>query len=180
MSSAQQATQTLTAQWYNALTAGLNLDPNTFQLIQSNQPLGTTSPQLWAYFDALPPLSVSHLFNPSQFDSFAQNYNAVVMNLLPQNSGAFIQAMGDSYPVWAAYLKTVTQLPSGGMTQLFSDWAQLHISDPGTAQQVITLYGQIQNGAVPTATRMLLAAGTAGVRARIRWLSSWTRRAPRR
>lgn len=42
-SPAQQAVQTLTAQWYNAVIAGLSLDASTFQLVQGNQLLGATS-----------------------------------------------------------------------------------------------------------------------------------------
>lgn len=160
--SAQQSMNTLTAQWYNAVTTGLNLDPSTFQLIQSNAPLGTTSPQLWAYFDALPPLSVTNFFNPSQFSSFAQNYGAVVMNLVPGNSTTWLRLMGDYYTKWIAYLQTSPQIPTGGMVALFSNWAMLNLPNPSTAQAAITAYKQTFNSAIGVAVNMYANALAAG------------------
>lgn len=161
--SSQQAMTTLTAQWYNALVAQLNLDASTFQLIQASAPLGTTSPALWSYFDAVPPAALAHNFNPSQLSDFSQIYGAVVMNLKPQNAATFLQVMGDYYTKWAAYLAGYTgTLPSGGMTALFNQWAQIHIPDPATAQAAMTAYLQIQNGVVSNAVSMYSAARAAG------------------
>lgn len=159
---AEQAMQTLTAQWYNAVTTGLHLDPSTFQLIQGNQPLPTTSQQLWAYLDGIPPLSLSNLFNPSEANLFSQSYGAVVMNLKPQNAATWLQAMGDYYGPWAAYLQTEPVMPTGGLQQLFYDWVDLHIPNIAQATTVKTLFLQVQNGVVPTAVRMYLNASTAG------------------
>ena len=60
--SAQQAMATLYRQWYNALVAGLRLDPATFQLLQPNTPIGDTSDQLWAYYNSIPPASLVNNF----------------------------------------------------------------------------------------------------------------------
>lgn len=160
---AQQAMGTLTAQWYNALVAQLNLDPSTFQLIQASTPLGTTSPQLWSYFDSVPPAALAHNFNPSQLNSFSQAYGAVVGNLKPQNASTFMQVMGDYYANWASYLAGYTgTLPSGGILALFSQWASLHIPDPGVAQAATTAFSQLQNGLVSTAWSMFMAAKASG------------------
>lgn len=158
-SSAQQVMETFTAQWYNALTTALGLDPQHFQLIQTNAPLGTTSAQLWTYFDAIPPATITHYYNPSQVNSFAQDYGAVLMNLKPQNASTWLQIMGDYYPQWAAYLKTSPLFPAtGGILQLFSNWAWQNISNPSTAQAAITAFTQVMNGLIPTAVSMYAAA----------------------
>lgn len=159
---AQQAMQTLTAQWYNAVTTQCGLDPDTFQLVQGSAPLGTTSEMLWNVFDAVPPASVSNYFNPSQLNSFAADYGAVIANLKPQNAARFVSDMGDYYSAWLAYLKTSPTIPAGGMIELFSNWANMNIPDPGQAQQCITDWQQVSQGTVPAAIQMWLNSGGAG------------------
>lgn len=161
-SSAQQAMETLTAQWYNALVTGLSLDRSTFQLFQGNGALGTTSETLWNIFDVVPPASVSNYYNPSQANVFSSNYGAVINNLVPQNSNSFQAHMGDYYARWLTYLGTSPKIPEkGGILALFEQWAALHLP-PNLAQQCITDYQQISQGAVPVAVQMWLDAGGAG------------------
>lgn len=151
MTSAQDAMKTLTAQYYNAVVTGCGLDPNTFQLIQAHMPLGTLSEDLWNIFDAVPPLSVTGLYNPSQRNLFSQDYGGVIAHLNPPGSEDFQAAMGDYYPQWATYLKTNPTIPDGGMLALFSNWAQLNIPDPSQAQKCITLYQQVSLNAISLA-----------------------------
>lgn len=120
-SEAAQAMATLNAQWYNAIITGCNLDPSTFQLVQGNSPLGTTSEMLWNVLDVVPPLSVSNLYNPSQANVFSSDYGAVIANLNPQNAQSFQNAMGDYYPQWTAYLNTSPTIPQGGILALFQN-----------------------------------------------------------
>jgi hypothetical protein len=138
--SSQQAMQNLTAQWYNSVTTGLGLDPNTFQLIQASTPLGTTSEQLWAYFDSLPPLSTTNYFNPTQFNSFAQSYGAVVGNLTSQAGIQFARVMGDNYSAWAAYKAANRLGPKETPLSQFQAWAYQNIQDPGTMNAAINAY----------------------------------------
>lgn len=171
MGSAEQAMSTLTAQWYNAVVAGCKLDQSTFQLFQSNQPVGTTSESLWNILDVVPPLSVNNFFNPSQLNLFSSDYGGVINNLVPQSSSTFMKAIGDYYPSWIAYLKKGPKLPTVKppnlpIVQLFYNWAQMNMP-PAQAQQAYTAYQQIAQGVVPVAVQMWLNAGggTGGVKA---------------
>ncbi|HEY7767378.1 hypothetical protein, partial [Longimicrobium sp.] len=159
--SGQQAMQTLTAQWYNTLVAGLGLDPNTFQLIQANAPLGNSSAALWSYFDAVPPTALAHSFNASQLNSLSQDYGGVIMSLKPQSAGTFLQIMGDYYARWLTYFNSYSGAATDATT-IFNQWASLHLPDPGTAQAAKTAFAQIQNGALATAVNMYLAAKASG------------------
>jgi hypothetical protein len=158
---AQQAMQTLTSQWYNAIVSNCGLDPNTFQLIQGAAPLGSTSEQLWNIFDVVPPLSVSNYYNPSQLNVFSADYGAVINNLIPQNSNKFQTDMGDYYSQWVTYLKAQTSLPAGGVLQLFQTWSAINMP-PNQAQTCYTDYQQIAQGAIPTAVQMWINSGGAG------------------
>src|SRR5258708_39789736 len=122
--SAQQAMNTLTAQWYNAIVHGCGLDQSTFQLFQGNGAIGATSEILWNIFDVVPPAAVSNYYNPSQANVFSSNYGTIVNNLNPQNAMSFQNDMGDYYSAWAAYLGSnpPPTLPTGGILQLFQNW----------------------------------------------------------
>jgi len=78
-----------TAQWYNALIEHCNLDPQTFQLVQGTMVVETTSEFLWNILDAVPPKSISHLYNPSQANIFSTNYGAIITSL---NSNSLVDA----------------------------------------------------------------------------------------
>jgi hypothetical protein len=157
---------TLNAQWYNAVVSGCHLDPSTFQLVQGNTPLGSTSETLWNMVDVVPPLSISNFFNPSQGNVFSTDYGALVMNLKEQNANKFQNDMSDYYSQWRAYLKTSPAIPQGGIITLFTNWSQLNMP-PDQAQQCLTDYQQISQGVVPAAVQMWLNAGgsTGGTKA---------------
>ena len=165
-STSQQAMNTLNAQWYNAVVTGCHLEPSTFQLVQGNTPLGSTSEIFWNMLDVVPPLSINNFFNPSQGNVFSSDYGAVVMNLKDQNANKFQNDMGDYYQQWRAYLKTNPTMPQGGIIVLFNNWAQLNLP-PDMAQQCYTDYQQISQGTVPAAVQMWLNAGgsTGGTKA---------------
>ena len=156
--SVQQAMETLNAQWYNALTSGLHLDPSTFQLVQGNSVVGSLSENLWSIFDAVPPLSVNNLYNPSQFNSFSANYGSIINNLNQPGSNQFQTDMGDYYAAWSNFLAQQTSLPSGGLMALFQTWSQLHMP-AGQAMQCYTDLANIYQGPVYTAITMWLNAG---------------------
>jgi hypothetical protein len=65
MSQVNEAMQTLTAQWYNAMVDGLGLSPEEFQLYQGPNSMVTTSQDMWNIFDAVPPASVNNYYDPS-------------------------------------------------------------------------------------------------------------------
>jgi hypothetical protein len=161
-SSSQQAMETLTAQWYNAVVTGCGLDRSEFQLFQGNVAIPPTSEFLWNIFDVVPPASVSNYYNPSQANVFSSDYGAVINNLEPQNAHAFVVALGDYYSQWDVYLATRPPMPQGGIFQLFKDWAKVSIPEPGQVQQCVTAYRQVSQGVVPAAVEMWADAGGFG------------------
>lgn len=103
MTAAQDAMQEMTAQYYNALTAGAGLDPNQFQLAQGAISLGTDSSAIWRMLDSMPPDMVNNFFQTSNLNSFSQSYGAVINNLMPQTGNEQQQILGDDYVTWVAY-----------------------------------------------------------------------------
>ncbi|ADB38233.1 hypothetical protein [Spirosoma linguale] len=163
LSPVEEAIQTLTAQWYNAVVTGLGLDSNSFQLVQGVTPLGTTSEEIWDIFDGVPPSSITNFFSPAQTNSFSTNYGSVINNLIPQNSNSFQTDMSDYYSNWSAYLKTVKTLPSGGLPELFQNWSSLNMP-PDQAQTCLTDLLQVYQGTVYSAIKMWLEAGGFGAK----------------
>jgi hypothetical protein len=157
---AEEAMKTLTAQWYNAVVTGCTLNAMNFQLYQAHLPLGNLSANLWSIFDAVPPFSIVHYYNPSQLNILSQNYGAVVNHLNPQNGDKFQTAMGDYYPQWASYLKTNPKIPTGGMLALFQAWAQMNMP-PDQAQTCYTLYAQLANDTIVDAVDKWISMQTA-------------------
>lgn len=115
MSAGSDAIALLTQQYYNAVVAGTGLAPGEFQLAQGSISLGTTSTKIWEIFDSLPPAALNSFFNPSppsQWNSFGSVYGAVINNLVPQDSGAMEQLLGDDYIDWVNYSKDKGNRPS--------------------------------------------------------------------
>jgi hypothetical protein len=76
----------LTIQYYNALVDALQLNPEYFQLYQGTGALGNTNAAIWNIYNAIPPDTINHLYNPGQFNNFSQNYGAVLNALVTNNS----------------------------------------------------------------------------------------------
>lgn len=163
ISSLEQAMETLTAQWYNAVITGCGLDPETFQLVQGSQAIGTTSEKLWQFFDAVPPLTISNYFNPTAFNSFSQDYGGIITNLIPQGGDALQSAMQDYYSQWLSYAKTKQDYS----VQAFKAWAMA--VNPSQAATWVGLYTTTFDGAIFQAQiawdAMLNASANAGVAA---------------
>ncbi len=157
---AEEAMKTLTAQWYNAIVNGCGLNRMNFQLYQAHFPLGQLSEDLWNIFDAVPPLSITHYYNPSQLNVLSQDYGGVINHLNPQNGDKFQTAMRDYYPMWVGYLKTSPTIPKGGMLELFKNWSDLNMP-PDRAQDCYTLYAQIANDPIVVAVGQWIQMQTA-------------------
>jgi hypothetical protein len=111
---------TLNEQWYNALTSQCNLDPGNFQLYQGAGVLGNTTAPVWAAFDAVPPLSTSSLYNPSQANNFSSNYGSMIFSLLAQGTTQFMNDLGDYYVPFMAAWKAST---STDMVAFWKTWS---------------------------------------------------------
>lgn len=103
MTAAQDAMDTMTAQYYNALITGAGLDPSQFQLAQGAIVPTADSSSIWRFFDSMPPDSVNNYFQTSQLNSFSQTYGAVVNNLIPQTDNQAQKLLADQYVNWQKY-----------------------------------------------------------------------------
>lgn len=153
--SGDEAMAKLQNKLYNTLTGVGGLNPNTFQILQTGQPLPNTSLGIWSIFNSIPPDSLTQIFSMSEFNNLYDTYRGVILTILPQGGDQFRQVLGDHFFDWEAYKKTLT--PStvkeyGGILQVFTDWADFAL-DPGTAAKAITIFTQLQNGIVPTAVQ---------------------------
>jgi hypothetical protein len=123
----QLAMEALERQWYNTVVVGLGRDPNTFQLLRPTTPLGATSDKLWAYFNNIPPRSLTNNFTYSGGNRFYDNYRAVVSQLLAPGLVEFENYLGDAAPKWNAYLKELKPAPElRKLSQIFEEWAMLN------------------------------------------------------
>jgi len=157
---AENASGDLYKAWYDAVVQALGLSAQSFLLARSLIPLGSTSRSLWDDFDSVPLESDGRYYEPHFLNLFSDGYGAMVNVIVPQAGTAWRDAMGDHYSQWVFYLATSPAIPAGGMLELFTRWAQLNIPDPVRAQNAITAYSQIINGAVPVAQdRFIKAAG---------------------
>jgi len=127
------AMNTLTAQWYNAMTTGLGLDPNQFQLYQGPNSLMSTSQDMWNMFNAVPPLSINNYYNPSQLNNFSSDYDLILSALVPTSDSAFQNCMGDYYMQWQTYFSknSPATWDAKGVSDLFNRWAM--VNAPGKA-----------------------------------------------
>jgi hypothetical protein len=165
MSASKQAMQNLTAQWYNALTTQLHLDPQQFQLVQGSVALGATSQLVWSLMDSVPPYSITQYWTPDGYKSFSSQYGAVLPRLKDPSSGAFQVAMSDYYEAWMTHLKKAP--PPSGMTitSYFSGWAYSHMA-PDQAATCVSLFDGAMNGPIAQANSAWTTAGGAtGVKA---------------
>jgi hypothetical protein len=150
---ADQATQTLTTQWYNAVVQGLNLDSSTFQLVQGTMPLSTTSEQLWQLFDSVPPNTANTHYNPSGIVSFSQTYGDVISSLNPPATTTFQSAMGDYLNTWQTYLEKNPPTPPATVLSVLTNWTNVNMP-PAQAAKAQTAYKQIFNSAIYIANSM--------------------------
>lgn len=120
--------------FYNALAQSLGFPPGSpFQLIQPAPPLpaGTNDATLWAYFNNIPPLSLTQNYIASGGNQFFSDYQGVMSALKAPKLNNFQEDIGaDCFTAWKAYLNKLTPLPAvGTWPQLFLNWATLNFPD---------------------------------------------------
>jgi hypothetical protein len=155
--------QTLTQQYYNAVTTGLNLSPQLFQLTQGNIALGATSQALWGIMDSIPPLSLTQAWNPAGYNSFASNYGSVLSRIQSASSGAWDTALGDYASAWQTYVKA-TPPPTDvkAAAAYVRTWATSAGMTPQQVSQVTTLYLGAMNDPIVAANVNWAVAGGQG------------------
>lgn len=116
--------------FYNALSQGLGFPPGSpFQLFQPSPPLvaGPKADQaLWAYFNNIPPYSLTQNYVASGGNQFFSNYKALLSALQGTPSTFQLDVGPDCYAEWLAYIKQIAPIPSPSqLPQLFFNWASV-------------------------------------------------------
>lgn len=143
-----QAMNSLQNKWYNTLVKGLSLDESSFQLVQASEPVGSSTKNLWDVFDSVPPKSLTQVLTPSKFNSFSDDYRAVVTTINPQGGEEWRRVMGDDLDKWVSYKKEhADQVIAKGLDNAFEEWAKVYLEDQ-RANKAITAYMQMQHGVV--------------------------------
>lgn len=159
MPSLSDAMQTLTEQYYNAIVTQLHLSDQQFQLAQGNIAVDSTTQNIWAMMDAIPPLSVASNWTPGGVNTFSSQYGALISRIQDSATGAFQAALGDYYPAWQAYIQA--NPPSGNKTilQVYTGWAYSSGMPPDQANRTIGLFQAAFNGPVTQANIAWYGAG---------------------
>lgn len=140
-----QVTQTLQSKWYNIVTTALGADPTQFLLLQPSPPLGNTSDLLWAYFNNMPPRSLTASFNPSGGNQLYSDYRAVISQLNSQAGSTFKQDLGDYFTKWQTYLQGLNPMPTiEELPNVFQSWALVN-ANPRVAQLGATDLRNVSN-----------------------------------
>jgi hypothetical protein len=140
MSQVNEAMQTLTAQWYNALVTGLGLSDQSFQLYQGPNTMVDTSQLMWNIFNAVPPKAVNNYYDPTQANNFTGVYGLILDALVANPDTSFKNCMGDYYDVWQAYLKAnkPEKLNAKTISSLFNDWAMVNAPEKASCVAGLT------------------------------------------
>jgi hypothetical protein len=117
--------------FYNTLSQGLGFPPGSpFQLLQPSTPLVSSTSvdqMLWAYFDNIPPYSLTQNYIASGGNRFFSDYKGLLSALVGAPN-TFVQDIGnDVYAQWLAYLSHRAKLPAvTQLPQLFLNWAMVY------------------------------------------------------
>jgi hypothetical protein len=111
--------------FYNALCQGLGLSTGTFQVLQPSPPLPQSSNSaLWAYFNNIPPFSLTQNYIASGGNQFFSDYKGLISALqAPPNN--FVNDIGsDAYNAWLHYVNSITPPPAPHqLPNIFFSWA---------------------------------------------------------
>lgn len=134
--------------WYNGFLKGMGLSEDSFQILQPAPPLipgATANASLWAYFNNIPPASLTGQFVSSGGNQFFADYlgllSALEGTIQPPPDPAAV--IGEpAYSNWVKYVEGLANAPSiNQLPTLFRNWAMLHA--PGVAMAGATAYSQI-------------------------------------
>lgn len=158
MSKVNEAMQTLTAQWYNALVTGIGVDPEQFQLYQGPNSLMNTSQAMWDMFDTVPPTTANNYYNPGGANNFSSDYNLILTALVAGDDSSFQNCLGDSYADWQKYFSEniPEKFDADAISALFTKWAMVYSSS--NAGCVTALTKSLINP-ISTAINMFAEAG---------------------
>lgn len=114
--------------WYNGFIQGMGQTEDYFQIIQPAPPLLAKDAVLWAYFNNIPPNSLTQNYIESGGNQFYNNYRGL-MSALEQTRNVDVQQDigGENYKNWQQYMNKLTNPPNiNRYPTLFRSWALLN------------------------------------------------------
>ncbi|TDQ25686.1 hypothetical protein [Tenacibaculum caenipelagi] len=118
---------------YNTLCQSLNLSNKSFQMIQGVLPVQSSAPELYNYFDGVPPKSVGVLYEGNPLNTLSGNYATMLSKTEDTNTFLYKIAMSNytnsnnwiggnmgTNPVYTPSFKELEQLVEKGSTATIS------------------------------------------------------------
>ncbi|HEX6427105.1 MAG TPA: hypothetical protein VF008_05440 [Niastella sp.] len=117
--------------WYNGFLQGMGQSPNTFQIIQPAPPIASgaaANSTFWAYYNNLPPLSLTQQFVASGGNQFYNNYRALMSALVPSRTVDVEGNIGTAnFKKWQNYILNLATPPNmNQLPTLFRNWAMIY------------------------------------------------------
>src|SRR5688572_155955 len=102
--------------WYNGFMQGMGLNANSFQIIQPAPPIASgtaATPTFWAYYNNIPPFSLTQQFQASGGNQFYSDYRALMSALTPtRNIDVQSDVGADVFKKWQKYILGLTNPPT--------------------------------------------------------------------
>lgn len=120
--------------WYNGFSQGMGQSGQSFQIIQPAPPLVSSSSsntQLWAYFNNIPPASLTQNYIASGGNQFYNDYRGLMSALTPTRTVNVEQDIGTStFKAWQKYVSSMAIPPAPNqLPTLFRSWAMIYAPD---------------------------------------------------
>ncbi|WP_353718361.1 hypothetical protein [Dyadobacter sp. 676] len=117
--------------WYNGLIQGLGQSQDSFQIIQPAPPIASgtaANTTFWAYYNNIPPKTLTQQFAASGGNQFYNNYRALLSALVPSRNIDVKADIGEeNYNNWQAYVQRQPTLPTmNQIPTMFRNWAMFY------------------------------------------------------
>lgn len=119
--------------WYNGLIQGLGQNQDSFQIIQPAPPIASgtaANPTYWAYFNNIPPKTLTAQFVASGGNQFYNNYRGLLSALEPTRKIDVKADIGaENFAAWHAYVLTQPTPAMNQIPTMFRNWAMFNAPD---------------------------------------------------
>lgn len=116
--------------WYNGLIQGLGQSQDSFQIIQPAPPIASgtaANPTFWAYYNNIPPKTLTTQFVASGGNQFYNNYRGLLSALEPSRNINVREDIGEeNFLAWKAYVQTQPMPSMNQMPTMFRNWAMFN------------------------------------------------------
>jgi hypothetical protein len=119
--------------WYNGLIQGLGQSKDSFQIIQPAPPIASgtaANPTFWAYYNNIPPKTLTTQFVASGGNQFYNNYRGLLSALEPSRTISVGADIGEeNFLAWQAYVQKQPMPNMNQMPTMFRNWAMFYAPD---------------------------------------------------